>query len=64
MGSFAPNAVDGQPRVGMTGDIVDLSQTAAALLAGGAGTQETPLGAAIWTLLGSITARDQDISLQ
>ena len=40
------------------------SQAALALLAGGAGTQETPLGADIWTLLGKITARDQDILLQ
>ena len=34
------------------------SQAALALLAGGAGTQETQLGAAIWTLFGNIAARD------
>ena len=39
-------------------------QAALALLAGGALTQETTLGAAIWTLLGNIAARDQDIFLQ
>ena len=40
------------------------SQAALARLAGGAETQGTPLGAAIWTLLGNITDREQEIFLQ
>ena len=40
------------------------SQASLALLSGGAGSQTTPLGAAIWSLLIRLTSRGQDIVLQ
>ncbi|KAF0302132.1 putative RNA-directed DNA polymerase from transposon BS [Amphibalanus amphitrite] len=40
------------------------SQAALSMLAGGAGSQTTPMGAAIWALLLSISARGQEVMLQ
>ena len=40
------------------------SQASLLLVAGGAGPQQTPIGADIWRLLGVISARGQDVVLQ